>query len=136
MRQVQSLRPLSEDEKQQLMAGLRSSKAFTLRRCQILLASAEGETPCRIAHIVGCTTTTVSHVIKDFSARGITCVHEELRRPGALPRGCPRVEEKEPGIIDALEKLLVLNISRSYGTRPRAGRLPPTRSRKRWRWSR
>src|SRR5262245_20181934 len=106
MRQVQSLRPLSEDEKQQLMAGLRSSKAFTLRRCQILLASAEGETPSRIAHIVGCTTTTVSHGIKDFSSRGITCVHEELHRPGVLPRGCPRVEEKDPGIIDALEKLL------------------------------
>ena len=104
--QPQLLRPLSDDEKQQLKGGLRSSKAFTLRRCQILLASAEGEAPARIAHIVGCRTTTVRHVIKDFSSRGITCVHEELRRPGALHRGSPRVEEKEPGIIGALERLL------------------------------
>jgi transposase len=104
--QPQLLRPLSDDEKQQLKGGLRSSKAFTLRRCQILLASAEGEAPARIAYIVGCRKTTVRHVIKDFSSRGITCVHEELRRPGALHRGSPRVEEKEPGIIGALEQLL------------------------------
>jgi len=111
MRQGQPLLALSDDERQQLKVGLRSSKAFTLRRCQILLASAEGEAPRRIAHIVGCTTTTVSHVITDFRSRGITCVHEELRRPGASPRGCPRVEDKKPGIIEALEQLLADDIA-------------------------
>jgi hypothetical protein len=49
----------------------------------------------------------VNHVVNDFDSRGIACIHEELRRPGALHRGRPRVEEKEPGIIDALEELLV-----------------------------
>src|SRR5205085_11993134 len=106
MRQGQPQQALSDDERQQLKAGLRSSKAFTLRRCQILLASAEGEATSRIAHVVGCTTATVRHVISDFRSRGISCIHEELRRPGALRRGSPRVEEREPGIIGALEQLL------------------------------
>jgi hypothetical protein len=66
-------RPLTEDERQQLKVGLRSVKAFTLRRCQILLATAEGEPPSRIAGIVGCTRTTVSQVISDFNSRG-SCV--------------------------------------------------------------
>jgi transposase len=111
MRQALTGRPLTDDERQQLKAGLRSHKAFTLRRCQILLATAEGENPARIAHILGCGRATVNHVINDFSSRGITCIYEELRRAGALHRGRPRVEEKEPAIIDALEQLLVDEIA-------------------------
>ncbi len=37
------IRSLTENERQQIQAGLRSSDAFVLRRCQILLASARGE---------------------------------------------------------------------------------------------
>ena len=37
------VRPLSDAERQTLEAGLRSSDAFVLRRCQILLASSTGE---------------------------------------------------------------------------------------------
>ena len=36
------IRPLTDDERQALHAGLRSADAFTLRRCQILQASAAG----------------------------------------------------------------------------------------------
>jgi hypothetical protein len=111
MRHTQSLGPLSDEERQQLKAGLRSSNAFTLRRCQILLASSEGEELTRVAHLVGCTRTTVRNVIKDFCSRGIICVHEEQRRPNALPRGRPRVEVAAPAIIDALEQLLVDDIA-------------------------
>jgi transposase len=107
MSQAFNMRPLTEDERQRLRAGLRSPKAFTLRRCQILLAAAEGEKPARVAHILGCTKATVSHVLDDFSARGIICIHEERRRANALRRGRPRVEEKWPAIMDALEQLLV-----------------------------
>jgi transposase len=106
MRQALAMLPLADEERQQLKAGLRSHEAFTLRRCQILLARAEGEPPARIARIVGCTRMTVNHVVNDFCSRGIACIHEELRRAGALHRGRPRVEEKEPAIIDALEQLL------------------------------
>ncbi|HEV3258978.1 MAG TPA: ISAzo13 family transposase [Gemmataceae bacterium] len=106
MTQVLTLRPLTDDETQQLKAGLRSHGAFTLRRCQILLAAIQGETTGRIARLVGCNRATVNHVINDFRSRGVACVREEQRRPGALPRGCPRVEERQPGIIDALEQLI------------------------------
>jgi transposase len=98
---------MTNEERQQLKAGLRSNKAFTLRRCQILLATADGENPARIAHIVGCSRATVSHVINNFRSRGFACIHEEQRRAGALHRGRPRVEEKAPAIIAALERLLV-----------------------------
>ena len=37
------VRPLSDAERETLEAGLRSPDAFTLRRCQILLASADGQ---------------------------------------------------------------------------------------------
>jgi hypothetical protein len=37
------IRPLTENEQRKLKAGLRSSDAFVLRRCQIVLASARGE---------------------------------------------------------------------------------------------
>jgi transposase len=111
MSAVQPLRPLSDEEKEQLRAALRSSRAFTLRRCQILLATSEGEPPSRIAHIVGCTTPTVSHVIQDFNSRGLACVHEEQRRPDALPRGRPRVEQAAPEIIEVLEQLVADDIA-------------------------
>ncbi len=41
------VRTLSKEERKALEAGLRSSDAFVLRRCQILLASARGERPGR-----------------------------------------------------------------------------------------
>src|SRR5262249_2602668 len=50
MREGQPLRALSDDERQQLKAGLRYSKAFTLRRCQILLASAPPRPKHRLLH--------------------------------------------------------------------------------------
>src|SRR5262249_38942365 len=106
MSRPRALRPLTADEVQQLKAGLRSPKAFTVRRCQILLASARGQRPGQLAAIIGCRRATVSTVIGDFHARGVACVHEERRRPGARRRGCPRVEEKEPAIVTALEGLL------------------------------
>ena len=56
------VRPLEPFERLALEEGLRSSQAFTLRRCQILLASAEGETPPQIATQVRCSSQTVRNV--------------------------------------------------------------------------
>jgi hypothetical protein len=39
------VRELSNKKREALEAGLRSSDAFVLRRCQILLASSKGERP-------------------------------------------------------------------------------------------
>ena len=43
------VRPLTDPERAALRAGLRSPDAFTLRRCQALLASSEGLRPAQIA---------------------------------------------------------------------------------------
>jgi hypothetical protein len=48
------VRPLNDAERKTLEAGLRSSDAFTLRRCQILLASDRGENAYQIARSLGC----------------------------------------------------------------------------------
>jgi DNA-binding NarL/FixJ family response regulator len=59
------IRPLTPAEHQQLEAGLRSSDAFTLRRCQILRASACGQRPAQIARQLGCATQSVRNAIHE-----------------------------------------------------------------------
>jgi hypothetical protein len=54
MRPPLFVRPLTDAERQAVTAGLRSSDAFVLRRCQILFASACSERAPRIAEQVGC----------------------------------------------------------------------------------
>jgi transposase len=75
------VRSLTPEERRQLEAGLRSSPAFTLRRCQILLASARGQRPAEIAHHLGCATQSVRNAIRAFQARGLACVQAQSRRP-------------------------------------------------------
>jgi transposase len=75
------VRPLIPEERQQLEAGLRSSEAFTLRRCQILLASARGQRPAQIAQQLGCATQSVRNTIHAFDIRGLACLQAQSRRP-------------------------------------------------------
>ena len=75
------VRPLSAEERQQLEAGLRASEAFTLRRCQILLASARGQRPAQIARQLGCATQSVRNTIHAFHTRGLASLHAQSRRP-------------------------------------------------------
>jgi DDE superfamily endonuclease/Winged helix-turn helix len=75
------LRPLTPLERQQLQAGLRSPAAFTLRRCQILLASASGQSPAVIARHLGCTDASVRNAIHAFHAEGTACLQEKSSRP-------------------------------------------------------
>ena len=75
------VRPLNWEERAALEAGLRSSDAFTLRRSQILLASAEQQNPSRIAQVLHCSTQTVRNTIRDFEERGLEC----LRKGRPLP---------------------------------------------------
>ena len=101
-----ALRPLRKDEIQQLKAGLRSSRGFTVRRSQILLARAKGFTPTQIASVVGCGQFTVTKVIREFHARGIVYLRESQHLVGPHRPGRPSIEEREPGITIALERLL------------------------------
>ena len=75
------VRSLSDPERQELQAGLRSREAFTLRRAQILLASAQGQRPSRIAARVGCAIGTVRNTIHAFEAEGPGCLEEKKRGP-------------------------------------------------------
>jgi transposase len=60
---------------------LRSSEAFTLRRCQIVLASAAGQSPAGIARTLGCTPATVRNTIHAFADQGVAALKEKSSRP-------------------------------------------------------
>jgi transposase len=94
------VRTLSNEERQELEAGLRSSDAFVLRRCQILLASSRGEHSPRIAENLGCGQQTVRNAIHDFNERAL----------GALKAGSSRPKEVHAAFdedaTDALREIL------------------------------
>ena len=75
------VRELTEPERRELQAGLRSRQGFTLRRAQILLASADHEPPTRIARRLGCATQTVRNTIHAFEKQGADCLGEKKRGP-------------------------------------------------------
>jgi transposase len=77
------VRPLLDSERQAIRAGLRSRDAFTLRRSQILTASAEGRLPSQIAESLGCATQTVRDAIRAFQAAGIDCLCQRSHRPAS-----------------------------------------------------
>ncbi len=77
------VRPLSDDEREALEAGLRSSDAFVLRRCQVLLASARGENAYRIARSLGCDPQTARTAIRRFNEGGL---EGALARRSSRPR--------------------------------------------------
>jgi transposase len=81
MNQPLFVRPLTAAERQQLQAGLRSSDAFTVRRCQILLASNNGVRSSQIARNLGCARGTVRNAIHAFQAEDIACLEEKSSRP-------------------------------------------------------
>lgn len=88
MRKPIYVRELTPNEQQALEAGLRSANAFTLRRCQILLASSRGLHARRIAHNLSCDTQTVRNAIHDFNANGLAALQPGSRvahhRPHAI----------------------------------------------------
>ena len=75
------VKALNPAEQAGIEAGLRSSDAFTLRRCQILLASSRGQRPKVIAINLGCATQTVRNAIHAFEQKGLACLKQESSRP-------------------------------------------------------
>ncbi len=75
------VRPLTDRERATVTAGLRSPAAFTLRRCQILLASARQEHVPAIARALGCNTQTVRNAIHAFNRSGLDALSEGSSRP-------------------------------------------------------
>ena len=70
------VRPLTDAERNAVEMGLRSSDAFTLRRSQILAASARGEHIPRIARSLSCNEQTVRNAIHAFHRQGVTALAE------------------------------------------------------------
>jgi len=68
-------------ERTQLHAGLRSSSTFTVRRCQIVLASADGQTAPAIARTLRCTAVAVRTAIHAFHREGVACLRQKSSRP-------------------------------------------------------
>jgi hypothetical protein len=68
------VRALTGTERKALKKGLRAADAFSVRRCQILLASAQRKTAEQIAHDLGCASQTVRNVVHDFERRGLACL--------------------------------------------------------------
>ena len=84
MRSPIFVRPLRDAEREQVEAGLRSSDAFILRRCQIVLASARGERAPAIAGHLGCDDQTVREAIHAFNARGLAALRPGSRKPATI----------------------------------------------------
>jgi transposase len=78
------VRPLTDGETRTLEQGLRSSEAATLRRWQIVLASANGQTAPQIARTLGCSDEWVRQVIRAFEAAGLASLVRRSRRPHTI----------------------------------------------------
>ena len=94
------VRPLAADERARLRAGLRSKQAFTARRCQILLASADGARPASIARQLHCASATVRNAIHAFAREGLRSLTEKSHKPQAAEPALG------PDRTDALKDLL------------------------------
>src|SRR5262249_11359940 len=82
--------------------GLRSADAFTLRRCQVYLHSAQGHTPARIAAAVGLSAQAVRDALRAFAAHGLGA----LRRRPPVPRR-PRAasdRRRDGDLVDLLHR--------------------------------
>ncbi len=77
------VRPLTDQERRALRVGLRSPDAFTLRRSQILLQSADGHEPKAIAAAVGCCVQSARNALRAFESEGLDCLREKSSRPKA-----------------------------------------------------
>jgi transposase len=78
------VRDLGADEREQVEAALRTNEAFTLRRAQIVLASARGEWVPSIAEHLGCGEQTVRNAIHAFNERGLGALFAGSSRPHTI----------------------------------------------------
>lgn len=88
------VRALSAEEKTALLQGLRSRDGFTLRRCQILVASSNGQPPSQIAQQLGCSAQTVRNTIRAFEQSGVACLTAQSSRPKTVQASI-RAEQHE-----------------------------------------
>ena len=108
MRQPIYVRELSTEEREALEKGLRSSNGFTVRRCQILLSSAEGKHSGQITAQLHCNDQTVRNAIRDFHQKGLEALQPGSNRPHSISY------KIEPEAIEPLKELIHQS-PREYG---------------------
>jgi transposase len=81
MRKPIFVRAISDDERPTLEAGLHSSDAFVLRRCQVILASERRKRAPEIAQDVGCDADSVLDIIHAFNNGGVQALIRKSSRP-------------------------------------------------------
>jgi transposase len=118
MRKPLYIRPLTADEQQTLQEGLRSSNAFVLRRCQILLASARGQTARLIADALGCDDQPVRNAMQAFTTQGLAALTPRSSAPQRTPHAT-----FDPTRREQLRALLHQS-PRTFGTPPSVWTLP------------
>ncbi len=93
------VRHLTDDEQSELEKGLRSGQALTLRRSQIVLASARGEAAPAISRMLGCSDQTVRKAIHAFHQRGLDALRPGTKRPHRL---ATKVTPEQAKVLAAL----------------------------------
>jgi transposase len=86
-------------ERARLEAALRASDAFTVRRAQIVLASAEGRRPRAIAQGLRCAVQTVRNGIRAFNAAGVAAPTAGSSRPKSAAPVPGEAERQRLGAI-------------------------------------
>ncbi len=85
MRSPLFIRAVTAEEQSIIEAGLRSPSSFTLRRCQILLASQRGLPAQQIATQLGCDDQTVRNALHAFKRHGLSALQPGSCTPHHLP---------------------------------------------------
>ncbi len=75
------VRPLTDAARDTLTRGVRSAAAFTLRRCQIVLASGRSECTSCIARHWGCSAQGARNAIAAFNRDGLAALARRSSRP-------------------------------------------------------
>ena len=89
------IRSLSEPERAALRAGLRSADAFTLRRCQVLLQSDQGQRPSQIAASLGCSAQAARDALRAFAAEGLACLRRKPTTPKTTHAAWPKARDED-----------------------------------------
>jgi transposase len=98
-----------DEERCALETGLRSSDIFTFRRCQILLASADGGTSGTISHQLRCGEQTVRNVIRAFNTHGLAV----LTRGSTVAHHLPHTAFDAAGLEQL--KVIIKRSPRTFG---------------------
>jgi len=95
MRSPIFVRPLIDAERTTLQQRLRAADAFTVRRAQIVLASALAQRPADIAARKRCSEQTVRNTVHDFNIRGLATLERRSSRPKTVTLlfDAPRAEQ-------------------------------------------